>query len=78
MRKLLTTKGTHQPKADVNRLYIKRSTGGNGLVELESISDAAFVGLSKYIQQGKERLTRLVQEYDIRKNKYSLQKKKLI
>ena len=56
MRKLLTIEGTHQPKADVTRLYIKRPTGGNGLVELESIYDAALVGLSEYISKAKRGL----------------------
>jgi hypothetical protein len=73
MRQLVTTEGTHQTKADVTRLYIKRPTGGNGLVQLESIYDDALIGLSEYIEQGKERLTRLLQEYT-RKNKYSPQK----
>jgi len=45
------------------------------LVELESAHDAAIVGLCKYIKQGPERPTRLVQEYDAKKTKHSLQKK---
>jgi hypothetical protein len=60
MRKLVTTEGTHQTKADVTRLYIKRPTGGNGLVQLHSIYDDALIGLSEYIEQGKERLTKLL------------------
>jgi len=36
--------------------------------------NAAVVGLNKYIKQGKDRLTKLVQEYDAGKTKYSLQK----
>jgi len=36
MRKLLNIKEIHHPKADVNRLYIKRWDGGCGLVEMES------------------------------------------
>jgi len=59
----------------VNRLYIKRRSGGSGLVELESAYDAAIVGLFEYIKQGQERPTRLVQEYDVKKTKHSLQKK---
>ena len=74
MRKLVTTEGTHQPKADFTRLYIKRLTGGSGLVKLESVYDAAIVGLSKYKEKGKDWLTRLPKEYDTRKTKYSLQK----
>ena len=74
MRKLLTIEGIYQLKAHVNRLYIKRQNGGCGFVELESTYNAAIVGLNDYIKQGKDRLTRLVQEYDAGKTKYSLQK----
>jgi hypothetical protein len=31
-RELLTIEGIHHPKADINRLYIKRQNGGCGLV----------------------------------------------
>jgi hypothetical protein len=58
----------------VDRLYLKRQNGGCGLVELESAHNAAIVGLSKYIEQGNDRFTRLVQEYDTRKAKFCLQK----
>jgi len=44
------------------------------LVELESAYKAAVVGSSEYIKQGRNKLTRLVQEYDAGKTKYSLQK----
>ena len=61
--------GIHHPKVHVNRPYIKRWNGERGLVELQSAYNAAKVGLSEYIKQGRERLTSLVQEYDARKNK---------
>jgi hypothetical protein len=51
--------------------------GGRGLVELESIYNAAVVGLSNYIKQDKDSLTRSAQEHDARKATYSLQEKKL-
>jgi hypothetical protein len=55
----------------------KRQNGeGCGLVELEFAHNVAIVGFSKYIEQGNNRFTRLVQEYEARKSKYSLQKKK--
>jgi hypothetical protein len=74
MRKLLDIKEIHHPKADVNRLYIKRWDGGCGLVERESAYNAPTVSLSKNIKQGKDRPTRLVQAQDAGKTKYSLQK----
>lgn len=73
-RKLLTTGGMHHPKADVERLYIKRRNGGRGLSELESAFDASIVGLSSYIEMGTDKFTKLVKEHDARKSKYSLQK----
>jgi hypothetical protein len=71
MRKLPIIEGIHHPKADVNRLYIKRCNGGPGLVKLESTCNAAVIGV---IKQGKDRRTRLIPEYDAGKSKYSLLK----
>jgi hypothetical protein len=61
-------------KSTTQTLYIKRRNGGCGLVKVESAYNDAVVGLSEYIKEGKDRLTRLVQKYDARKAKYSLQK----
>jgi len=69
MRKLPVIEGIHHPKADVNRLYIKRRNGGRGLVKLESTCNAAVIGVFK---QGKDRHTRLIPEYDAGKPIYSL------
>jgi hypothetical protein len=46
----------------------------NGLVKLEPTYNAAIVGLSEYVKQGKNGLIRLVQEYDARKAKFSVPK----
>lgn len=55
------------------KLYIKR-WNGCGLVKLKPAYNAAIVGLSEYFKQGKDRFTRLVQDYDAGRNKHSLQK----
>jgi hypothetical protein len=73
-RKFLTIGGIHHPKAGTNRFYIKPGNGGLGLVKLEFAYNAAVVGLSEYIKRCKDRLTRLVQEYDTKKAKHSQQK----
>ena len=73
-RKLITIEGIHHPQVDLYRLYITRRNGGRELAELESAYNAAIVGLSEYIKQGKDTLTRLVKEYDDGKMKYPLQK----
>jgi hypothetical protein len=54
----MTTEGIHHSKVDVNRLCIKRWNGERGLDELEPAYNAAIIGLSEYIQQGRDRLTR--------------------
>jgi hypothetical protein len=46
----------------------------SGLVELETTYNGATAGVSEYIKYGKGRLTRLVEEYDVGKTKYPLQK----
>ena len=71
---LLTIEGIHHPKADVNRLYIKRQNGGCGLVNLETTHKTAIVGLSECIKQDENRLARLVQEYHAGKAECSVQK----
>jgi hypothetical protein len=73
-RKLVTIGGIHHPKAGTNKFYIKPGNGVLGLVKLEFTYNADIVGLSEYVKQCKDRLTRLVQEYDTRKAEHSLQK----
>ena len=65
-RKFLIIEVISHLMTDVTRLYIKRRNGGSGLVELQPTYNDATVGLSKYFKQGKDGLTRLVQEYDVR------------
>ena len=50
-----------------------RRNGERDLVKPDFMYNAAIVGRCKYIKQGKNRLTKLVQEYDAGKAKYSLQ-----
>lgn len=71
-RKMLTMHGIHHPKADADRLYIKRRNGGRGLTELEAAYDIAIVGLSSYIEQGRDKLMKMVKRHEDSKAKYSL------
>jgi hypothetical protein len=74
IKKKASNEGIYHLKADVNIFYISRQNGGHGLVELEYAYNAAIVGLSADIKQGNDRLTILVQEYNAKKIKNSLQK----
>ena len=71
-RKLLTKYGLLHPKADVERIYMPRRSGGRGLIELESAYKCAIVGLSEYIKQGTDKYTRLIMRHEREKKKYSL------
>ena len=54
-RKILTINGMHLPRADMQRLYVKRKNGGRGgggrLLELWSVYQQAILGLSKYVRK---------------------------
>ncbi|XP_047478488.1 uncharacterized protein LOC125031649 [Penaeus chinensis] len=71
-QKLLTKYGVLHPKADKDRIYIPRSSGGRGLIELVSAYKSAIVGLSEYIKRGDDKYTRLVKRHESEKRKYSL------
>lgn len=73
-RKLLTMGGMHHPKADVDRLYIKRRNGGRGLIELQSAFEIAIVGLSDYLNLEKDKFCRMVKAHESTKAKYSIEK----
>lgn len=59
-RKLLTRHGLHHPKADVERLYIKRWNSGCRLTKFIFAYNSAIVGLSNYIKRTKYQFSRLV------------------
>lgn len=71
-RKLLTMHGMHHPRADADRIYIKRKNGGRGLIELQDAYETAVVGLGSYIEKGNDSLMKLVRAHETNKAKYSV------
>lgn len=49
-RKLLTLHGLLHPRADVDRLYVPRKSGGRGLRQLELAYKTATIGLGSYVE----------------------------
>ena len=49
IRKLLTMYNMHHPKADVDRLYLPRSSGGRGMIQLELSYRTSTIGLYRYL-----------------------------
>jgi hypothetical protein len=47
-RKMLTTYKMHHPKADIDRLYVKRK-GGRGLVQVKAAYKAKIINIAEYL-----------------------------
>ena len=48
-RKMLTMYKTHHPRADIDRLYVKRKEGGRGLVQVEAAYKAEITNTAEYL-----------------------------
>jgi hypothetical protein len=59
-RKLLTIHGQHQPKADVDHLYVSRKYGGRGLMQLEEAYIAEITELMEYVDSAEDPLIQIV------------------
>ena len=62
-RKLLTIHGQHQPKADVDRLYVPRKHGGRGLMLLEAAHAVEITKLVEYIDRKEDPLIHIVRTH---------------
>jgi len=49
IRKMLKTYKMHHPKADTDRLYVKREEGGRGLVQIEAAHKAEIINFAEYL-----------------------------
>ena len=47
-RKMLTMYKMHHPKADIDRLIVKRKGGGRGLVQIEAAYKAEIINIAEY------------------------------
>ena len=59
-RKLLTMEKMHHPKADVDRLYLPRTSGGRGLIQIETTYKTTTIGLDAYINCRVDRLLDII------------------
>jgi hypothetical protein len=48
-RQMLTICKMHHPKADIDRLYVKRKGGGRGLVQAEAAYKAEMINIAEYL-----------------------------
>jgi hypothetical protein len=50
-RKILTTYKMHHPKADTDRLYVKRKEGGRGLSQIEAAYKTEIINIAEYLNK---------------------------
>ena len=62
----------HHPKSDVDRLYLPRTEGGRGLIQLELSYKSTTIGLDKYLQETPDTLLHFVKDHDDSKSLYSI------
>ena len=48
-RKMLTMYKMHHPKANIDRLYVKRKEGGRGMVQVEAAYKAQIINIAEYL-----------------------------
>ena len=71
-RKLFTMHRAHHPKADVERLYLKRWQGGRGLLQLELELKMSFIGMDKYLKITTDWMLQSVKAHEEKKKLYSI------
>ena len=74
-RKLLTCHGAHHPKADVDRLYLKRADGGRGLLQIEITNKITVIGMQEYLESSSDWMMGCVAEFEKKKKLYSISAK---
>ena len=74
-RKLLTMYNAHHPKANVDRLYLKRSAGGRGLISVDNCVEMEKCSLSKYLGNSNEPLLKAADAEGVLKSNKELKDK---
>ena len=73
-RKFLTKERMHHPKSDVDRIYLPRSSGGRGLIQIETTYKTTTIGLATYLQKSRDPFLMLVNQHEFHKESYSLRR----
>ena len=73
-RKLLTMFRMHHPRADVDRLYVPRTSGGRGLVQLQLAYKTTTIDLNAYLKHTDDPLLQIVKQHEQSKGVYSVTK----
>ena len=71
-RKLLTKGQMHHPRSDVDRMYLPRSSGGKGLMQIETTYKTTTIGLATYLEKSKDLFLMLVNQHEFNEKSYSI------
>ena len=71
-RKLLTKGRMHHQNSDVYRMYLPRSSGGRGLIQMETTYKTTTTGLATYLEKSKHPFIMLVNQHKLNKKSYSI------
>ena len=74
IRKMMTTRSMHHPKADIHRLYLPRSSGGRGLTQLELSYKTSTIGLFRYLNLSDDWMLQLALKHEKEKGSHSVVK----
>ena len=74
IRKQLTCNRMHHPKSDVDRLYVPRSKGGRGMIQLELSYKTSTIGLLQYLDLTNDWMLQLVRVHENSKRSPSIVK----
>ena len=72
VRKILTINKMHHPKADIDRMYLPRSEGGRGMLQLENAYKISTIGLNWYLANANEPFLKCIYQQDKTKKLYSI------
>jgi len=71
--KLLTIRGQHHPKADIDHLYVPRKQGGRGQIQLEEAYRVEITKLVEYVDREEDPLIQTVRTHQRNINSAVLQ-----
>ena len=57
----------HHLKSDVDQMYLPRSSGGTGLIQIETTYKTTTIGLATYLEKSDDPLLKLVNQKIIKK-----------
>ena len=64
----------HHPKANIDRLYLPRSSGGRGMIELETSYKTTTVGIKNYLTVSNDWMIQLVSQHEENEKLHSIVK----